>query len=185
MTAVQNLQPFNAIKFQTKDGENITATKENGVVTLVGDVNGTRQMPLEQFMQELPEVLPPLERTPENDEVTFQGKKDKKATVPDEYFVEYKVKAGKGKKAVSAMASTFMPGLGQAFNGDWGRGAAHWFIEAGLWALGSVSLLVGNKKLGVVGAGASLLGIVANRIVSAVNAAKNATSTIKVEKKAV
>ncbi len=185
MTTVQNLQPFNAIKFQTKDGENITATKDNGVVTLVGDVNGTRQMPLEQFKQELPEMLPKLERTPEKDEVTFQGKKDKKATVPDEYFAEYKVKAGKGKKAGVAIASVLFPGLGQVINGDWGRGFGHFFAELGLEIATGVSIAAaqGGKKLGKVAVIASVAGYLTNRIIAGVNAAKNATETVRVEKK--
>ena len=47
MTSVQNLPQFTSIQFKTKDGENIVATKKDGVVTLVGDVNGVRQVPLE------------------------------------------------------------------------------------------------------------------------------------------
>ena len=72
--SVQNLPTFNEIKYQTKDGENVIATKNNGVVTLVGDKNGVRQMPLEHFIQELPNNLPSMERTPEQDQVSFKAK---------------------------------------------------------------------------------------------------------------
>lgn len=65
------LQPFTTIKYTTKDGENISATKKDGVVTLVGDKNGVRQMPLEEFKKELLTNLAQtqLEKTPEKDTV--------------------------------------------------------------------------------------------------------------------
>lgn len=181
----QKLAPFTVVKYQTKDGENITATKKDGVVTLDGDVNGVRQMPLEQFLKELPEVLPQLERTPDKDEVAFQGKKNKKDKdlAPEEYFKEYKVKAGSAKKAGVAIASAIIPGLGQAINDDWGRGFAHFFGDLALQIAAGVSIMAAGagKKLGLVGAVAAGAGYVANRVVAAVNAAKNATETIRVE----
>ena len=184
MTTVQNLQQFDTIQFRTKDGENVTATKKDGVVTLVGDKNGARQLPLDQFMQDLPNIIQPLESSPEKDEVTFQGKKDTQ-TLPSEYFQEYKVKAGKGKKAGVAIASFCIPGLGQAINGDWGRGVAH-FLGGGalefVFAFSYAAAFAG-KKLGVVGAIVSAAGFLINRIVAAVNAAKNATETVRIEKK--
>ena len=184
MTTVQNLPPFDTIQFMTKDGENVTATKKDGVVTLVGDKNGVRQVPLEQFKEELPNIVQSLERAPEKDEVTFQGKKDTQ-TLPSEYFQEYKVKAGKGKKAGVAIASFCIPGLGQAINGDWGRGVAH-FLGSGALELAfgfSYAAALAGKKLGVLGAVVTAAGFVTNRIVAAVNAAKNATETVRIEKK--
>lgn len=62
----QQLQPFTTIKYTTKDGENVTATKNDGVVTLVGDKNGVRQMPVEDFFKN---ELPRLEKSPEKDTV--------------------------------------------------------------------------------------------------------------------
>lgn len=183
MTTVQNLPQFTSIQFKTKDGENIVATKKDGVVTLVGDVNGVRQVPLEQFIKDLPNVGQSLERVPEKDEVVFQGKKDKQ-TLPTEYFQEYKVKAGKGKKVGVAIASAVVPGLGQVLNGDWGRGIAHWLGGIALSALTGFSLLVaeGGKKSGLVGVALGVAGVIANRAVAAVNAAKNATETVRVKK---
>ncbi len=79
--ATAPLKPFTTIQYQTKDGEKISATKNNGVVTLVGDKNGTRQMPLDDFMKnELPNAVP-LEKTPEKDtvEISKPADTDKKA----------------------------------------------------------------------------------------------------------
>ena len=40
---------FTTVQYNTKDGETITATKKDGVVTLVGDKSGVRKMPIEDF----------------------------------------------------------------------------------------------------------------------------------------
>jgi hypothetical protein len=45
------LAPFTTVKYTTKDGENVTATKKDGIVTLSGDKNGVRQMPLDDFVK--------------------------------------------------------------------------------------------------------------------------------------
>ena len=78
-------QAFTTIKYTTKDGEHISATKNNGVVTLVGDKNGTRQMPLEDFKKELMTNLAniQLEKAPEKDTVELSKtapKEEAKAT---------------------------------------------------------------------------------------------------------
>ncbi len=65
-------QSFTTIKYTTKDGEHISATKNNGIVTLVGDKNGTRQMPLDDFVKkELATNLAnvQLEKEPQKDTV--------------------------------------------------------------------------------------------------------------------
>ena len=82
----QPIQPFNTIKYTTKDGENISATKKDGVVTLVGDKNGVRQMPLEDFKKELAENLPQvkLEKVPEKDSVEISKKEDKAPVAKEE-----------------------------------------------------------------------------------------------------
>ena len=69
------LAPFTTVKYVTKDGENCTATKNNGVVTVVGDKTGTRQLPLDKFMEEFVATLPKvnLENTPKADTVAFSG----------------------------------------------------------------------------------------------------------------
>lgn len=69
-------QHFTTVMYTTKDGEHISATKNNGIVTLVGDKNGTRRMELEEFKNELinncAEIK--LEKTPEKDIVEIAGK---------------------------------------------------------------------------------------------------------------
>jgi hypothetical protein len=61
---------FSKINY-TKDGEKISATKQGSTVTLVGDKNGTRQMPLDDFVKnELPNAKDiKLEKSPEQDTV--------------------------------------------------------------------------------------------------------------------
>ena len=78
-----NLPHFTTVKYVTKDGENCTATKQNGVVTVVGDKNGVRQMPLDDFMADLVQNLPKvnLENSPKQDTVSFSGKEH---TEPEE-----------------------------------------------------------------------------------------------------
>lgn len=85
--AVGKPQPFTTIKYTAKDGEHITATKNNGIVTLVGDKNGTRQMPLEDFKKELLSNLPAnaLEKSPQKDTVEISKPAEKSpAALPAE-----------------------------------------------------------------------------------------------------
>lgn len=75
--AVSALPKFTTVKYTAKDGENITATKNNGVVTLVGEKSGVRQMPVEDFIKnELPKdgnkVI--LEKSPDSDTVIIKNK---------------------------------------------------------------------------------------------------------------
>lgn len=68
----QPLPTFTTVKYTTKDGENISATKKDGIVTLNGDKNGVRQMPVDEFMKnELPNNVKDLklEKTPDKDTV--------------------------------------------------------------------------------------------------------------------
>lgn len=85
--AVTKPQQFTTIKYTTKDGETISATKNNGVVTLVGDKNGVRQMPLDDFKKELLTTLPEkpvLEKTPEKDTVELSKNAEKTPAAPSE-----------------------------------------------------------------------------------------------------
>ena len=70
---------FTTISYVTKDGERCTATKNNGIVTVQGDKNGIRQVPVEQFMKELVATLPKVDlvRTPGQDTVQFKGGEEK------------------------------------------------------------------------------------------------------------
>lgn len=66
------LPKFTTVKYTTKDDENITATKKDGIVTLVGDKNGTRELPLDDFIKkELPNNLAniKLENTPKEENI--------------------------------------------------------------------------------------------------------------------
>ena len=93
--AVTKPQPFTTIKYTTKDGENISATKNNGIVTLVGDKNGVRQMPLEDFKKELVENLPQvaLEKT-----ITKPGENKASIPVEEKNSNTTEVKSETGKK---------------------------------------------------------------------------------------
>lgn len=72
---------FTTIAYVTKDGEKCTATKNNGIVTVQGDKNGVRQVPVDEFMKELAATLPKVDlaRTPAQDTVQFKGGEEKTA----------------------------------------------------------------------------------------------------------
>lgn len=72
MDYVDNIKPFTAFTYKTTDGETITATKNNGIVTLIGDKNGVRQMSLDDFKREFLASVPKMERVPNQDTVTFK-----------------------------------------------------------------------------------------------------------------
>ncbi len=67
-------KPFTTVNYVTKDGEHISATKNNGIVTLVGDKNGTRQMPVDEFMKEFVKTLPVINDAPKMDTVEISSK---------------------------------------------------------------------------------------------------------------
>ena len=76
MTEIQAVpNKFTTIQFTTKDGEKCTATKKNGIVTVVGDKNGIRQVPFDDFMKDFVENLPKVDlvKTPAKDTVQFSG----------------------------------------------------------------------------------------------------------------
>lgn len=93
---------FTTVQYNTKDGETITATKKDGVVTLVGDKSGVRKMPIEDFKKELVANVPHLEKTPAKDtvEISKDAKaptevQDKDAKTPAEAEAEAKAKDAK------------------------------------------------------------------------------------------
>ena len=83
---------FTTVQYHTKDGETITATKKDGVVTLVGDKSGVRKMPIEDFKKELVANVPHLEKTPAKDTVEISKDptevQDKDAKTPAEAKVK-------------------------------------------------------------------------------------------------
>lgn len=106
------LAPFTTINYTTKDGEHCTATKNNGVVTVVSDKNGVKQLPLDAFMQEFITSLPQtnLERQPKQDTVAFSG-----AETPDEPSSEAEQGVSKGLIATIATVGTVLIGTGIYF----------------------------------------------------------------------
>lgn len=142
---MDGIQNFNAFTYKTADDETITATKKDGVVTLVGDKNGVRQMPLEDFKKELLATAPKLERTPNEDTVNFSGnnkKFPKNQNPPKE--------ASTGKKWGVGIASGLIPGLGQAINGEWGKAAGFFLGNVALNGMAfAVSPLLAIPALGI------------------------------------
>lgn len=103
-----NLPQFTTIKYVTKDGENCQATKNNGVVTVVGDKNGVRQLPQDEFMKEFIQTLPKvnLEKTPKADTVAFSGQGEEIAEEDN------KKETSKGMLATVAVLGTALIGAG-------------------------------------------------------------------------
>ena len=101
---MESVSSFNAITYKTHDGETITATKKDGMVTLVGNKNGTRQMPLEDFKKELVATAHDLERSPKTDTVSFSANSDTK----EEPKI---VKPGAGAVIGGVVAGTTVQGL--------------------------------------------------------------------------
>ena len=103
-----NLPKFTTIKYVTKDGENCQATKNNGVVTVVGDKNGVRQLPQDEFMKEFVQTLPNvnLEKTPKADTVAFSGQGEEIAEEDN------KKGTSKGMLATVAVLGTALIGAG-------------------------------------------------------------------------
>lgn len=117
---VKPLAPFTTINYVTKDGEHCTATKNNGVVTVVSDKNGVKQLPLDKFMKEFIEVLPKkgLENSPSMDTVSFSGNEQAAETKTVESKPESEPiqsdngKVSKGVIATIATAGTALIGAG-------------------------------------------------------------------------
>lgn len=117
---VKPLAPFSTINYVTKDGEHCTATKNNGVVTVVSDKNGVKQLPLDKFMKEFIESLPKkgLENSPSMDTVSFSGNEQAAETKTVESKPESEPiqsdngKVSKGVIAAIATAGTALIGAG-------------------------------------------------------------------------
>ena len=96
---------------------------------------------------------------------------------PDYYELTYKTGASTGKKIGVGVASYFIPGLGQAINGEWGKGLKFLGGFLGSAVVGMLFAMGGaNKKtlwLGNIGAIAGILGCLGIKIGSIVDAVKN------------
>ena len=70
---------FLAIKYVTSQGEKCVATRSNDIVTISGDQNGTRKMPIGLFMKEFindqSKANIKLERSPQNDAFSMRYRK--------------------------------------------------------------------------------------------------------------
>jgi len=103
-------QHFTTVNYVTKDGEHVSATKNNGVVTLVGDKKGTRQMPIDEFKQELIQnsAKIQLEKTPEKDTVEI-SKAPKAEETPKMGLVADDVKVTEADPAEKAVKTDKKP----------------------------------------------------------------------------
>ena len=101
----------------------------------------------------------------------FKGKE-----INDQFVKKYEVEATTGKKWGVGIASTFLPGLGQAINGQWGKGIGYFL---GVNALAFAAQFAGfkGKLVGALVAGVGALGL---GITSIVDAVKNAKSEVTV-----
>ena len=102
---------------------------------------------------------------------TFKAK-----TQNDQFVKSYEVEASSGKKWGVGIASAFLPGLGQAINGDWGKGVGFFLGTGVLGFLSKLAAASGKIGLGLAG-GLATLGL---GIVSIVDAVKSAKSTVQV-----
>ena len=94
----------------------------------------------------------------------------------DQFVKNYEVKATTGKKWGVGLASFFCSGLGQAINGQWGKGIGYFFGGATLGAVTRLAMQRGKRGLGIATAVAAL-GV---GIASIVDAVKNAKSKVQV-----
>ena len=123
--------------------------------------------------------------------------------LPDRYVCTYEKEASTGKKIGVGIASCFVPGLGQAINGDWGKSVGFFLGDMGLSALCGFILAraakssldiaekIDNNKLTEIfkkslknhigGTIASIAAIVGLNIWGIVDAVKSAKSTVDVD----
>ena len=94
----------------------------------------------------------------------------------DQFVKNYEVKATTGKKWGVGLASFFCSGLGQAINGQWGKGIGYFFGGVTLGAVTRLAMQRGKRGLGIATAVAAL-GV---GIASIVDAVKNAKSKVQV-----
>lgn len=120
--------------------------------------------------------------------LAFRAKQvtNKEPTVVDKgsyYEKTYTSEASKGKKWGVGLASAFCPGLGQAINGQWGKGIGFFLGYGALYAAGMMSGVIGmgsNKPTKGIGAMLALCtGALGLGIGSIVDAVKNAKSEVK------
>lgn len=102
---------------------------------------------------------------------TFKGKE-----LNDQFVKKYEVEATTGKKWGVGLASSVCPGLGQAINGQWGKGIGY-FLGTGALGLVTNFAALKGKLVGALVAGLGALGL---GIASIVDAVKNAKSEVMI-----
>ena len=108
---------------------------------------------------------------PTKEQPSFKAK-----TENDQFVKLYEVEASSGKKWGVGIASAYLPGLGQAINGDWGKGVGFFLGTGVLGFLSNSASASGKIGLGIAG-GLATLGL---GIASIVDAVKSTKSTVQV-----
>lgn len=115
--ATTGLAPFSTINY-VKDGEKCSATKKDGVVTIVNDKNETRKMPVDDFMKnELPNAKEiKLEKSPEKDVVEIGAKNNAEAQAPAEKTTPQPVANPEAKEVAEETPQAEKPEVGKKVN---------------------------------------------------------------------
>ena len=125
----------------------------------------------------IPEIVPVIHNNPnfKAKQTSEYAPKDVKV-FPDRTEIVYETEASSGKKWGVGIASAFLPGLGQAINGQWGKGFA---FLAGFGVpqfIGTIAGLKGNVGTALLATGVTL----GSWVWSIVDAVKSARSEQKV-----
>ena len=93
---------------------------------------------------------------------------------PDAYELTYKADAGSGKKLGVGISSAILPGVGQAMNGQWGKGTAFLLSCVILEAV-----KIASSRKNYTAPLIASLGLIGLRILAAVDAVKSAKTEVK------
>lgn len=93
---------------------------------------------------------------------------------PNYYELTYETEASTGKKWGVGLGSAFLPGLGQAINGQWGKGLGFFAGNIALQTMAVLPMIRGKMPSPIAGIAALGLGIW-----SIVDAVKNAKNEVK------
>lgn len=116
--AVSGVAPFTTIQYE-KNGEKLTATKNNGLVTITNEKGATKQMPLREFLTTELSQIGPLEKSPEKDTVEISAKteEDKKAEAkPAEQAPAATAEVKKAEAAATPAAEEKAAEIGKKLN---------------------------------------------------------------------
>ncbi len=116
--AVSGVASFTTIQYE-KNGEKLTATKNNGLVRITNEKGVTRQMPLREFLTTELSQIGPLEKSPEKDTVEISSKvaDDKKAEAkPTEETTVSTAEVKKAEAAATPAAEEKTAEIGKKLN---------------------------------------------------------------------